>query len=36
MPLCFGGKIRTVQDAKESGGADKIIVNSLLFNKEKM
>lgn len=38
MPLSFGGKIRTVQDATNRirAGADKIIINSLLFNKEKI
>ena len=38
MPLACGGGIRTLQDAEAriSGGADKIVVNSLLFNDPKL
>lgn len=37
MPLSFGGKIRTVKDATSRirVGADKIIINTLLFNNDK-
>ena len=38
MPLSFGGKIRTVKDATSRirAGADKIIINTLLFNNNKI
>lgn len=38
MPLSFGGKIRTVKDATSRirAGADKIIINTLLFNNDKI